>query len=67
MVRKTKGIASVLIVLRLVLKCFGEILKEASYNNGGRNIRNMISGLISISDIVGIKPIATPTIISKMG
>ena len=66
-VKKTKGMASVVTVGKLLRNCLYEMLKAASYNSGGRKIKNTISGFKAISGIPGIKPTAIPAETRRIG
>ena len=48
-------------------KFLHEVFHAAAYNNGGRKIRNTISGLRLMTGMPGIKPMISPAITRSIG
>ena len=66
-VKKTSVIARVEMGRIAVLNSCQEVLKAASYNRGGKKIRNTISGSSARLGKAGTKPINKPTPTNKIG
>ena len=54
-------------ILRQRHNSFQEVDQAASYNNGGKKMRNINSGSIRITGTPGIKLIKSPATTSKIG
>ena len=63
----TIGNAKLIITLRHLQNSFQETCQAASYNNGGRKMKKMKSGLIVMFENVGTKLNASPPITRTIG
>ncbi|MNK93238.1 hypothetical protein D3C87_1133900 [compost metagenome] len=65
--RKTTTKAKLVMIRRQRHISFQETVQAASYNRGGRKIKNMSSGSIFITGTPGIKLMASPANTNKIG
>jgi hypothetical protein len=63
----TMGKAKLIMILRHFQKFFQEVCQAASYNNGGRKIKNTSSGLMLILEKKRVKLRSSPPITKTMG